>query len=149
MENTPNGSAAGSSPTAPRMYLCVKGLIFDADGQVLLLKRTLDTPVDPGKWDLPGGKLDPGELFDDAFKREVREETGLDVHIVGIAGAWDWRMPGRHVAFLFVRALSECSQVTLSDEHVDWKWVRPERVVGLDIAPQFVRLFEGLAGAKQ
>ena len=45
------------------------------DGRVLLLLN------ERGEWDLPGGRPDPGEDHRAALKREVREETGLDVEV--------------------------------------------------------------------
>ncbi len=141
MDDETAGRQGHDGNGGPRLYLCVKGIIRDPKGRVLLLKRTCETLVDPGKWDLPGGKLDPGELFDDAFRREVREETGLDVTIVGIAGAWDWRTQDRHVAYLFIEATSGHCGVALSSEHTDWMWIEPHRAADLDVAPQFARLF--------
>ena len=46
------------------------GLILNKEGQLLLMKRR-------GKWDLPKGKLDPGESLENCAVREVKEETGL------------------------------------------------------------------------
>jgi 8-oxo-dGTP diphosphatase len=127
----------------------VKGIVRDPDGRLLLLKRTEHTVVDPGRWDLPGGKLDPGELFDDAFVREVREETGLDARITGVAGARDWTLAGRRVAYLFIEAVVEANEPILSAEHVDWAWVGPDEVGGYDLPPQFLGTATGLPDAKQ
>jgi 8-oxo-dGTP pyrophosphatase MutT (NUDIX family) len=49
-------------------------LIFDEAGQVLLQRR-----ADNGRWGVPGGAMEPGESFEDAARREAREETGLIV----------------------------------------------------------------------
>jgi 8-oxo-dGTP pyrophosphatase MutT (NUDIX family) len=46
------------------------GLVLDQDGRLLVIKRL-------GRWDLPKGKVDPGEAIRDAALREVREECGL------------------------------------------------------------------------
>lgn len=142
-------TSSQSATPSDRFYLCVKGVVTDGQGRALLLKRTADTAVDPGLWDLPGGKLDPGELFDDAFRREVREETGLDVEIVGVAGARDWVIPSRRVVYLILRASADSDDVCLSDEHVAFAWVRAEDLSHYAIAPQFLPLLEGAVGAKQ
>lgn len=56
-------------------------------GEVLLVERAKPPLV--GIWSLPGGHVEPGEAVRDAALREVREETGLDVDIVGIADVHD------------------------------------------------------------
>lgn len=137
------------APGHGRFYLCVKGIIHDGSGRVLLLKRTEATGIDPGLWDLPGGKLDPGELFDDAFRREVREETGLEVEIVGVAGARDWTMPDRRIVYLILRAVAVSGEIRLSSEHVDRAWVTPGQLSGYAIAPQFLPLLAAELPAKQ
>lgn len=54
------------------------GLILQADGRLLLGQRPPDKPW-PGWWELPGGKLEPGETPHAALVRELREEIGIDV----------------------------------------------------------------------
>jgi 8-oxo-dGTP pyrophosphatase MutT (NUDIX family) len=58
-------------------------VVPDDDRRVLLIRRS-----DNGRWALPGGTMDVGEYLADAAVREVKEETGLDVEIVGILGTY-------------------------------------------------------------
>lgn len=56
------------------------GIVFNGKGELLMIMRL-------GKWDLPKGKVDPGETFDFTAIREVKEECGLtDIHMDGAAG---------------------------------------------------------------
>lgn len=57
--------------------------VVDDDGRVLLSKRG-----DLGVWSLPGGRLDPGERLQDAAEREIREETGIIVHVDRAVGLY-------------------------------------------------------------
>lgn len=58
----------------------VKAVIQNSDGRLLLLKK--EQPFEGEmivKWEIPGGRIDVGELTIDALKREIKEETGLDL----------------------------------------------------------------------
>lgn len=62
------------------------GIVRDADGRVLVLKRS-----DDGNWDLPAGASDPGETPAETVQREVREESGLEVRATRVAGVFGGR----------------------------------------------------------
>jgi 8-oxo-dGTP diphosphatase len=53
-------------------------LLFDADGRVLLAQRPQGKPM-AGLWEFPGGKLDGSETPEQALRRELREELGIDL----------------------------------------------------------------------
>ena len=57
---------------APRYPVSVKGICF-LNGKIVLLKN------EHGVWDLPGGKLQKGEILQDALRREILEELNADV----------------------------------------------------------------------
>ena len=56
-----------------------KVIIINLDEQVLMLKRSSYVDKFAGEWDLPGGHIQLGEEFEVGMRREVKEETGLDV----------------------------------------------------------------------
>jgi 8-oxo-dGTP diphosphatase len=61
----------------------------ERDGAVLYLRRAPDTFLG-GRWELPGGTVEPGEAHEAAAVREVAEETGLSVRIVGERARHSW-----------------------------------------------------------
>jgi 8-oxo-dGTP diphosphatase len=73
-----------SSP-APGTVRCVGGIVHDAAGRLLLIKRGNE----PGRglWAVPGGRVEPGETDKEAVVREIFEETGLDVIPGTLAGS--------------------------------------------------------------
>ena len=70
-------------PAAPvPVGVPVVGAAILRDGRVLAARRTAP-PAAAGRWELPGGKVEPGERPDTALVREVREELGCDVAVTG------------------------------------------------------------------
>jgi 8-oxo-dGTP diphosphatase len=62
------------------------------DGSILLTRLTAGV-IDAGWWTLPGGGLEWGERPDDALRRELREETGLDGVVEGVRGVFSATYP--------------------------------------------------------
>lgn len=60
-------------------HMTALGVIRRADGKYLITQRVDTKPWAPGWWEVPGGAVMAGETSEDAVKREVFEETGLDV----------------------------------------------------------------------
>jgi len=69
---------------ASRPILGVAAVIWNDARQVLLIRRTKEPRK--GEWSLPGGKVEFGESIEDAVRREIREETGLEIALLGLAG---------------------------------------------------------------
>lgn len=73
-----------------RPFLGVGALIFDAD-KILLVERAKE-PLQ-GFWSIPGGIVETGEKLEEAIRREVREETGLEVDALSIFEIFERIMP--------------------------------------------------------
>jgi 8-oxo-dGTP diphosphatase len=119
--------------------LSVKAVVLH-QGRVLLLVNERD------EWDLPGGRPEAGEDHRAALVREVREETGLSVEVGGLLDEHLFEvLPQRFVRIAaFGCALVGGTAVTLSDEHLDLRWV-PVAELGETIAGR--RLPAGYLGA--
>jgi 8-oxo-dGTP pyrophosphatase MutT (NUDIX family) len=71
------------APLAQRLLPAAFAIVRNHRGQVLLVRRT-----DDGNWELPGGRIEAGESAATAVEREVAEEAGVAVHVVGLAGVY-------------------------------------------------------------
>ncbi|MHA7871842.1 MAG: NUDIX hydrolase [Hyphococcus sp.] len=73
--------------TADQKILIGVGAVVFRGDEVLVIKR--GKPPFEGHWSIPGGKLIPGETVKDAVRREVREETGLEIEILRLLDVFD------------------------------------------------------------
>jgi 8-oxo-dGTP diphosphatase len=82
-------SVSREYPDAPRA--AVGAVVLDGD-QVLLVRR--GEPPSQGRWSIPGGLIHVGERIEDAVSREVEEECGITVELLGLCGVIDRIIPG-------------------------------------------------------
>lgn len=71
------------APAADSVVPVVAALVRDGEGRLLLVQRK-----DTGNWELPGGRVDPGESAEHALVREVAEESGVTVRATGVSGVY-------------------------------------------------------------
>lgn len=74
-----------------RIQFAQKAVVTDGD-KILLVRKSCDDPHNPGKWELPGGRLKDEEELDDQVRREVLEETGFRVEPGRPIDMWSWEM---------------------------------------------------------
>ncbi len=103
----------------------VKILLKNKEGKYLLNRRNPKKYPEGGgpKWDVVGGRIDPGSSLMENLDREVMEETGLKILSKPVlVGAQDiLRLPGRHVVRLTYTGDTEGEPV-LSEESLDFGW---------------------------
>lgn len=124
------------------LSLSIKIIIKDQSGNCLLLKRSPNSKANAGKWEFPGGKVDPGENFEEALIREVKEETGLVVSISRLLGATEVELAERKIIYLIMEGRLESGKVVTSEEHEDFRWIAPRALSGIDLVEQFKRFIE-------
>ncbi len=111
-----------------RPYLAVSAAII-REGKVLLVRRARN----PARnlYTLPGGAVEIGETLTDAVAREVREETAIEIELVGFAGHREVivrDMQGRierHFVIMCYAARWRSGEAVLNDELDDARWLTP------------------------
>jgi 8-oxo-dGTP pyrophosphatase MutT (NUDIX family) len=108
----------------PTLYGLAAVVYAERDGQILLLKRAGGALS--GQWFLPGGAVEPGELPEVAARRELIEESGLDIDgELELVGAYPiWVYGGDCLQLSYRGALAD-GDVVVSDEHDGARWVDP------------------------
>lgn len=102
---------------AYRFPVSVKGVVL-RDVRVMLLHN------ERNEWELPGGKLELGESPEQCVRREIYEETGLDVMATALLDVWVYEITPQVRVFIVTYGCVERSQRTalLSREHQYLGW---------------------------
>ena len=115
--------------TAQKEIYAMACVVINGEGKILLLKRSPDKKFFPGQWAAVGAvPLSKDENMEAIAKREIKDELGLEGKILksgeamsAIAGGYQWHI------FPFLAQI-ESSNVTLNDEHTEYKWVSKEEL---------------------
>src|SRR6266581_1101937 len=78
-----------------RPVIGVGGVIIDS-GRTVLIRRGTEPLL--GEWSIPGGTIEIGETLEEAVRRELREETGLEVRVLELIELFDRIYPDNHAA---------------------------------------------------
>lgn len=129
---------------APILMVGAAILIVDEQDRLLLLKRS-----DSGAWGPPGGATEPGEVVEEAARRETLEETGLQVGDMSLFGVFSgpelfYKYPNGdevyNVTIVYLSREVE-GKVRLNGEHTAWGWFAPADLPA-DISPPIIPVIE-------
>ena len=126
----------------PRHSVSVAGIITDDHGRALLIQR-----ADNHRWEPPGGVLELGESIPDGLRREVREETGLDVEPVALTGVY--KNMNRGIVALVFRCKITGGGLTTTDEASAFQWTADTEIADLMDEAYAVRVLDALNGDRQ
>jgi 8-oxo-dGTP pyrophosphatase MutT (NUDIX family) len=96
--------------SGPRFPVSVKGVVFLGERVVLLENERAE-------WELPGGRLEPGEDPEDCLRREIREELAIAVEVARILDCWRYAVAGGEVVIVTYGCRTDAREVAHSDEH--------------------------------
>jgi nucleoside triphosphatase len=110
----------------------VGALIINSKGSVLLVESSKWG----GKLSIPGGHVEVGETIGQALKREVKEEVGIDIEVLGLLMIQDainprnYHKPGKHFIFMDFLAEAKSENIRVDRREIqDFMWVKPEKAL--------------------
>lgn len=118
----------------------VVAALIERSGRVLLCKRPMGK-AQGGRWEFPGGKIEPGERSEAALARECREELDLEVEVGAALADVAQEYPGRVVHLTLYRCRILRGEPRRL-EHSDMRWVAPEELRGYELCAADARLVE-------
>lgn len=128
------------------------GVVVWHDERVLLIKR--GKPPRAGHWSLPGGAQQLGETLAEAAKREVREETGIDIELGDIIATLDMidrdqagRVRHHYTLVDFVAEGLE-AKLQAGDDALDARWFSRDEIDQLDLWSETLRIIDLAAGKR-
>ena len=120
-----------NAPVPNSLVVAASAAVLDEAGRLLLQRR-----VDNGLWAMPGGVMEMTESLPEAAVREVREETGYEVEVIGLVGTYT---DTRHVIAysdgevrrqfnVCFRARAIGGRLAVSDESHEVRWFAPSEL---------------------
>jgi mutator protein MutT len=118
-------------PTSQSPAIPVLAAVIERAGRYLVCLRPA-AKRHGGLWEFPGGKLEPGESWDHAARRELAEELGVNVLAAG-EPVYEQQDAGSQFVITFVPVEIEGEARAL--EHDELRWLEPAELLDLDLAP--------------
>ncbi len=113
------------------------GIVLSEKSVVLIAKRPKDKSYG-GLWEFPGGKLEAGESPSDAATRELREELGIHIDVVGELEPFDHTIDSGKVLRFYPLICRHLNQEVTLTEHTEFLWAKPSDLSKLNFsAPDY------------
>lgn len=119
----------------------VTAAVIERGGRILLAQRKGGALA--GKWEFPGGKLEPGETPEACLRRELMEEFGVDTEIGAFVCSSKFEYKHLPIELLVYRARHLSGEFKLND-HAAIAWVKPEDLSKYDLSAADIPVVEVL-----
>lgn len=127
--------------------IVLAGIVFNKQGEVLILQRSADEDIYPEMWELPSGKREYFESSHDSLIREVKEETGLDIKIIQPCSVFEYKIEKqteiRDSTQINFIVTSDSSEVKISDEHQNFAWISESKIERYGMSDETKKVIRG------
>ena len=125
----------------PTHLVSVAALVTNDQGKILLVNS-------PWRgWEYPGGLIEPGETFQEALHREVREEAGVEIEITGFVGIC--KNVERNIVNIDFTAKYVSGELCASEESTEVVWVTPEEAYKMITFPLTRKRLENMLSGRE
>ena len=108
--------------------IALKALIKNKEGKYLILHKSDKDDINPNQIDIPGGRMEFGEDFISALKREIKEELNIEIEIGKPSRVWSLIKDNLHLIGITFNAQYLTGEIKLSFEHDSYSWVSKEEI---------------------
>lgn len=125
----------------PTHLVSVAALVTNDQGEILLVNS-------PWRgWEYPGGLIEPGETFQEALHREVREEAGVEIEITGFVGIC--KNVERNIVNIDFTAKYVTGELRTSEESTEVIWATPEEAYNMISFPLTRKRLENMLSGRE
>jgi len=103
--------------------VATKAIIKNKEGKYLVRFKSEEEDINPNEIDIPGGRIEFGEVVEDGLKREIEEEVGLNIDVKRPSRVWGFVKEDLHLIGITFPAEYVDGEVRLSGEHKSYKWM--------------------------
>lgn len=117
-----------------KLFVAAKAVVTNPEGKILIVRESgsYEEGTNEGKWDVVGGRIDPEESLFEGLKREVEEESGLEVEVGNTITTHEKfqniKEEKVHIIRIYFQCTTEKTEVVLSEDHDKYKWIDLEEI---------------------
>ncbi|MDP7282437.1 MAG: NUDIX domain-containing protein [Candidatus Undinarchaeales archaeon] len=120
----------------------IAGICINADGKILIAKRNAERKIYPNMWECGGGQVHAGECFEDAVKRQLKEELGVIIEPEKVLGIYKIQVPDEEQKVIpgvkfkcKITGFENGNEPTACSEFSEWKFIGKEELDNYEFIP--------------
>lgn len=130
-----------------KMHIVLVNAVVEKNGRILISQRSFEETHEPGKWTIPGGKVEKTKgnvwnIIEKTLAKEVKEETGVTIkkQVQLITNNTFIRSTGQHVVALTFLCHCQSGEAKALEDTINVKWISEKEINNFQLAPN-VKLY--------